>query len=254
MSLSVVIPSYKEADNIAKLSKTIVKNIEDCSVLVVDDSPDDSCVRAIEELNNSKIKIIHRTNKGGRGSAVLLGLKSSLPNSSDYYLEIDADFSHPPGQIPELIELMKSTKSDMVIASRYLPESKILNWPTKRKIFSSFSNKLARIMLRIPITDYTNGFRLYNGRAARKIVETCEGGSKGFIALSEILVNLHYRNFKIVETPTIFTNRMRGESSLSLKEVSGAASGILRIFFMIPRIKKDSSRFSGQTLKSAGRS
>lgn len=244
MSLTVIIPSFKESDNIAKLSSSIVDSIPNSNILVVDDTPDTSCVDAIKSLNNKNIKIVHRAAKKGRGSAVILGIKKSLKNKSHFYLEMDADYSHPFEQIPELIEKMKNDQADMVIASRYLPSSQIINWPQKRKWFSSFSNKLAFLLLRVPVSDYTNGFRLYSPQAATEIVRTCDRGSKGFIALSEILVNLHYRGFKIVEVPTVFTNRLRGESSLTIKEITNAASGLFRIFFKISKIKKEALKMT----------
>jgi len=159
--------------------------------------------------------------------------------------EMDADISHPPEQLPYLLEEARTEESDLLIASRYLPTSKIHNWPVSRRIFSRCANLLARFVLRIPITDYTNGFRVYSRRAAELVIETSGRYGDGFIALSETLVNLHYRGYKICERSTIFSNRLRGESSVTYKELARALLGLIKIFGLklkldgLPELKRN---------------
>lgn len=243
MEIGIVIPAYNEGDNLPKLVNAILLAYPQSQVIVVDDSTGNECVKLINELNRPEVTVVHRKAKGGRGSAVLEGISLLLQNGSlKYILEIDADFSHPPEQIPEILAKAQNGQADMVIASRYMNGSSIVNWPVKRKIFSALSNKLARAVLGVPVSDYTNGYRLYSRRAAEEIVKTCGTAGKGFIALSEILVNLYYKNFKVVELPTKFVNRTRGESSLSMSEIVGAMKGLIKIYFMIPKIKRINSR------------
>ena len=118
----------------------------------------------------------------------------------------------------------------MLISRRYLNDSRIINWSIQRKIFSFLSNKLTRFLLKVPITDYTNGYRIYSKEAVRHITRNCGKIGDGFIILSEILVELYYNNFKILETSTIFRNRVRGESSVNLKEIIDSFFGLIKIF------------------------
>lgn len=242
MSLGIVIPSYKESENIAKLSLKILEVVPEAFVLVVDDTPDDSCVNAIGKLKNANIQILHRGSKSGRGSAVMAGLKLLVEKDYNYFLEMDADFSHPPEQIPELLQKAKKEKRDLIIASRYLEGSEIVNWPLSRRVFSYFSNKLARLVLGVPVADYTNGYRLYSKKAAKQILASCSSDLKGFIALSDILVNLYYRDYSIAEVPTRFVNRLRGESSLNSSEISHAFNGLISTYRKIPNIKSEKKR------------
>jgi dolichol-phosphate mannosyltransferase len=230
--LAIIIPAYKEGENLTSLCIEILKYSRQADILVVDDSPDEQSVKAIVQLNHPQIKLIHRREKGGRGSAVILGISELIKSGYEYILEMDADFSHPPSQIPSLLEFAQERQLDLTIASRYLLESRIENWPLSRRLFSKAANIVAKVLLRVPVTDYTNGFRLYSLHASREISSTCGQLGSGFIALSEILVNLHYRGYKVGEVPTVFTNRVRGESSLSRKEIWSALVGLKKIYFL----------------------
>ena len=236
--IAVVIPAYGESENIVGLCEQILAHYANADILIVDDSPDNLTVNAIQHFAHPQVSISHRDMKGGRGSAVIFGIGLCINGPYEYFLEIDADFSHPPAQIPELIKQAEEEKLDLLIASRYLRESQILNWPLSRRIFSKCANFLARTVLQVPVHDYTNGFRLYRKSAAVELVQTCGKLGSGFIALSEILVNLYYRKYAIGEVPTIFVNRIRGESSLSHKEIWNALTGLKRIY----QLKRQLSR------------
>jgi dolichol-phosphate mannosyltransferase len=235
----VVIPSYKEAENIAPLIQAVLSGIPEARVVVVDDSPDLGTVESAEGLHLPQVTVVHRGEKGGRGSAVLHGLRILLEQGCEQLIEMDADFSHPPAQIPELLAKARQEKIDLLIASRYVPSSRILNWPLTRHLFSRSSNWLARLLLRVPVRDYTNGYRTYSRRAAETIVESCGRLGKGFISLSEILVNCYYRGFTVAEVPTVFTNRSRGESSVTAAEVRNAIAGLYRIFLLKRQLQGD---------------
>ena len=237
-NLAVIIPAYSESGNIVRLCEEILNHYSTANILIIDDSPDLLTVHAIEELSHSQVRVIHRDNKGGRGSAVIYGVSESLAGRYDYYLEIDADFSHPPEQIPLLVEYAIDNNLDLLIASRYLKDSQILNWPISRRFFSKCANFLARSLLKVPVHDYTNGFRLYSNKAAIELVQTCGKLGSGFIALSEILVNLYYRDYRIGEVATVFKNRIRGESSISRKEIWNALTGLQRIYQLKKRLSK----------------
>jgi dolichol-phosphate mannosyltransferase len=234
--VGIVIPAYKEADNIASLIQEILKHVPSAAIVVVDDSPDLATEQAASRPGLGQVTVIHRGRKGGRGSAVLEGVVRLLQQGCTQILEMDADFSHPPSQIPSLLKEAVDRRLGLLVASRYLPQSHIQNWPLSRRLFSRCSNMLARAALGVPIADYTNGFRVYSRPAAETIVVTCGKEGRGFIALSEILVNLHYRGYTIGETPTIFVNRARGESSVNYQEVRDALTGLIRIFLLRRRL------------------
>lgn len=236
-AVGIVIPAYKEADNIANLIREILQHIPQAEIIVVDDSPDLTTQEAVEKLGLPHAQVVHRTAKGGRGSAVLEGVRRLLAVGCAQILEMDADFSHPPSQIPALLQESRDRQLDLLIASRYLPASQIHNWPLTRRVFSKCSNILARMVLAVPIVDYTNGYRVYSRGAAEVITTTCGKEGRGFIALSEILVNLHYRGLKIGETPTVFVNRLRGESSVNYQEIKNALTGLFKIYFLKRRLK-----------------
>ena len=119
-----------------------------------------------------------------------------------------------------------------MIASRYLPKSRIVNWPLSRKIFSKLSNILAKAILNIDVKDYTNGFRIYSKKATYLITKKCGKIGDGFIVLSEILLILNINKFKIHEVSTVFVNRKRGESSVNLRLILQSFIGLIKLFLI----------------------
>lgn len=229
-NVGIVIPAYNEWENIAALTAAVVRGLPGCRIVVVDDSPNEKTVEAITAVGFPGVSVVHRTVKDGRGSAVMEGIRHCLAAGSEIIIEMDADFSHPPAQLPELVAALRDRHLDMVVASRYLPESRIDHWPLSRRIFSRAANMVAKTLLRVPVTDYTNGYRAYSRRSAELIALHCGKLGKGFIPLSEILTQVYYRGLAIGEVPTHFVNRLRGESSLNPTEIKNAAVGILKIY------------------------
>ena len=237
MNLTVVIPTYKETGNIKILIDKLNENIKDLYIILVDDSPDNSMEEIIKKYNN--LKYIYRGKKLGRGSAVLHGMKEAIKNNDfQIIIEMDADLSHDPYELTENLIFFKKKNCDLLISSRYMSKSKIINWSSQRKIFSFFANKLAKFLLKVPITDYTNGYRIYSKKAVYHITQKCGNIGDGFIILSEILVELYYNNFKVLETDTIFKNRVRGESAVNLKEILNSLFGLIKIFKLKKKLEK----------------
>ncbi len=231
MKITIIIPSYNEKENIEKLVSEIKKIKQVIKIIIVDDSKD-----GLNEIKSNKVIIINRRKKLGRGSAIIEGINLAIKNKkSDVFIEMDADFSHSPSELPQLIKIFAKKKLDLLIASRYLRNSKISNWGLNRIIFSRFSNILAKILLRIPITDYTNGYRIYSRKSAELISKNCGKIGDGFIVLSEILMHIYYNNYKIDEYKTTFKNRVRGKSSVSIKEIVNSFLGLFKIFFLRKR-------------------
>jgi dolichol-phosphate mannosyltransferase len=225
----VVIPTYNERDNVAALCEELLARPEGLEVLVVDDnSPDGTgaAASAVAARHPGRMHVLRREGKGGRGGAVLAGFAWGAREDYDLFFEMDADYSHRPDEIPRFLEA--AAEADVVVGSRYLPSSRIINWPRARRFFSAWANRYARFFLRIPITDYTNGFRCYR-RAAVEGLDVAAVNATGYIVLSEIAFQLHRRGFRFAEVPTEFVNRRRGESNLSAGEIAAAFLGVLRL-------------------------
>ena len=156
----------------------------------------------------------------------------------DLLIEMDADLSHKPSELKRNVGFFLKNNSDLLISSRYLKNSKIINWPISRKLFSYFSNFLAKIVLNIPVSDYTNGYRIYSKRAVNHCVSNCGKIGDGFIILSEILLSLYLHKFKINEIKSTFKNRIRGESSVSVGEIIKSIIGLVKLFFLKINFRK----------------
>tara|TARA_B100001057_G_scaffold500609_1_gene616648 strand:+ start:2377 stop:3090 length:714 start_codon:yes stop_codon:yes gene_type:complete len=230
--IAIIIPTYNETENIIELIRKIRNYVRNVIIYIVDDSPTPEIGKLINP-NLKNVKYFYRKNKKGRGSAVLFGIKKALKDKQiNLVIEMDADFSHNPNELKKNISFFKKKNLDMLIASRYLNSSKILNWSLSRKIFSFFSNKVARFFLNINIKDFTNGFRFYSIRSAKKIINKCGNIGDGFIILSEIIVIIYNSNFKIEEVPTIFLNRTRGKSSVTIKLIIESLIGLIKLTFI----------------------
>ena len=235
-NLIIVIPTYNEEKNILKLTDKIHQYIPKCKILIIDDTKN-SKLHKIFKKNNT-IKFIVRKNKKGRGSAVLFGLKNAIKNKDNkIFIEMDADFSHRPSELNRNINFFLKKKCDLLIASRYLANSKIKNWSIQRRIFSKLANLLAQLFLQINVTDYTNGYRIYSKVAAKKIVSECGKIGDGFIVLSEILLKIHQSKLKIMEIDSLFINRTRGESSVNFSLILQSLFGLFKLFLI--KFKKD---------------
>lgn len=229
---AVIIPTYNEALNIKNLIVAIRKAAGKANkIIVVDDSTSDNTGEVVKTVakGDKNVFLIARKAKKGRGSAVIDGFWFAQKFRPSYFIEMDADFSHDPQAIPKLLAQIKKG-NDIVIGSRYLPQSKILNWPLSRKIFSRFSNLYAKFLLGVPISDFTNGYRIYNEKSVKFLLSQ-NLRSTGYIMLSETAYKLKKAGFSFDEIPIVFINRKRGKSNTNLSEIMNAFLGILRIRF-----------------------
>lgn len=227
----VIIPTYNEADNIERLITALFGLKLDIDILVVDDDSPDGTSTAVRNAfrTNPNVFLITRAQKDGRGGAVFEGIKFALKTGVyDKIIEMDADFSHDPKDLPALIE--KSNEVHVAVGSRYLPKSRIVNWPLSRRIFSRLANLFAGMMLKVPITDYTNGYRCYSLDAAISL-DPSSIRSKGYIVLSEIAFRLYKNGFTFGEIPILFVNRQKGNSNFNLNEVFDSLKCIWNLRF-----------------------
>lgn len=235
MNKFIIIPCYHEYENINILLDEIAKcELNNLTVLIVDDSEESF----EQNIKNQKFKVIYlsRKKKEGRGSAVLFGILYILKLNVDIdmIIEMDADMSHNPNELLHNIDYFKKNDLDMLISSRYRKDSKIINWTPMRKILSFLSNKLTKFLLEVPVSDYTNGYRIYSSKAANFVANNCGKIGDGYIVLSEILMQLYFNKFKVDEVGTIFVNRVKGTSNVTIKEVLVSLIGLIKIW----KIKK----------------
>jgi glycosyltransferase involved in cell wall biosynthesis len=233
--LAIIIPSYNESTNLAILLADIGNLYPYARVCIVDDSLGQEKTE-MEKIVSSYPKkthtLIQRSKKKGRGSAVMAGIRQVLKDKGvKILIEMDADLAHDPKEI--VLLLSKIPPCDMVIGSRYLNKSVIINWPKKRLLQSRLINFFLRYFLGIAITDYTNGFRAYSRRAAEYLV-SIPIYERGFITLSEIAYRLYRKGFRIGEVPTTFTDRKYGTSNAGVRELIISLIGVARIRFRRP--------------------
>lgn len=227
--ITVVIPTYNELPTISKLIKTIAKIDKNIFIVVVDDHSPDGTAQEVQQITrqNRNLKLIKRPGKGGRGSAVMAGFKWAHDHlNPDTYLEMDADFSHEPKELTTIFSYSKP--KTIVLASRYLPESKIVNWPRKRHIASFLANTLIRLILRLPLKDNTNGYRCYSTDAIKVLLKH-QFLNSGYIVLSESAYLLKKNGFALKEIPSVFVSTKADQTNATIKEFYAAFRGLLQI-------------------------
>ncbi len=228
--IGVIIPTYNEKENILDLIEQIRSNVEGAYIYVVDDNSPDGTAEIVRKYISNKdgrVSLIVRRSKSGRGGAVLSGFEEALKNPKiEYFIEMDADFSHKPTDMPRILD--KREPNTVVVASRYTRGGKIMNWSIRRKVMSRFANTYIRTILHVPVSDCTNGYRCYPREAVKLIVHS-RIQQKGFIALSETLYLLYRHGFRFVEVPFKFVDREKGKSNANLMELLRSFSAIFAI-------------------------
>ncbi|MFH2145751.1 MAG: polyprenol monophosphomannose synthase [Candidatus Omnitrophota bacterium] len=224
----VVIPTYNEADNIENIIEQIFSLGVDIAILVVDDNSPDGTAGKIEKLQNCcpRLYLIKRKYKLGLSSAYMEGFKFALRGGYDIAIQMDADLSHSPKDIPKMLCLLN--EYDLVIGSRYIRGSNINEWPISRVILSKSANIFSRIMLDIPINDLTGGFKCIKRKVLEDIVWD-KINSKGYVFQIEMICQALRKGAKIVEYPIEFKKRKKGHSKLSLGIIIEAFFEILRL-------------------------
>jgi dolichol-phosphate mannosyltransferase len=222
LKLAIAIPTYNEALNLSILLPAIKKVLESnknlwTTVFIIDDSSPDKTAAVAEKLGRKlksktfSIKVINKAKKEGLGAAYIYGFQEILKQDFDFIMQMDADMSHDPIYIPQLIDASKT--ADLVIGSRYAKGASVLNCTLKRKILSRGGNIYTRLFLGNKVTDYTNGFNLYSTKLLKSLdLDTIDAPGYGF------LIQLKYRALKkchgVKEVPIIFNNRKLGESKI----------------------------------------
>lgn len=228
MDVRVIIPTYNEKDNITALIGKILALDDNIRVIIVDDNSPDGTGRIAEEMRESfpRIDVIHRSGKLGLGTAYIAGFKKALAEGADRIITMDADFSHDPAYIPDLIVL--ADQFDVTIGSRYVPGGGTSNWGWKRRFISWGANTFARIMLGLKANDCTAGFRCYR-RDVLSGIDLERFISDGYSFLIEMLFKCQQRGHTVGEAPIVFVNRARGRSKISQREIYKAMYTVMRL-------------------------
>ena len=210
--VTVAIPTYNERENLSQIVTAV--SSQGYRVLIVDDSSPDGTGALADEMAvlDPLISVLHRAEKQGLGPAYASGFDQALSEGAEVVVEMDADFSHDPADIPRLIEAVDGG-ADVAIGSRYVPGGSTPDWPLHRRLISRGGNLYARLMLGIPVRDATAGFRAFRAGALRSLpYRTAEASGYGFQV--EMALRAHQQGLAIVEVPITFRDRALGTSKM----------------------------------------
>lgn len=214
----VVIPTYNEADNVCRIINEVLNSFDKSDVLIVDDNSPDGTAEIVKKefSNNGRVNLLVRDGKRGLGRAYVDGFKWGLEKEYGYFLEMDADFSHDPKEIPNFYKYLQ--EYDVVVGSRYINGIRILNWDLKRLIISQLGSMYARIVTGLKLTDMTGGFNGYRAEVL-KAINLNKIDSNGYAFQIELKFRAYVKGFKIVEIPIVFKEREKGVSKMNKKIV-----------------------------------
>lgn len=241
----VIIPTYNEKENIEKIIRAIFRLEKLFHILVIDDGSPDGTAQIVHNLIKTEFSdrlfIIERSGKLGLGTAYITGFKWALEHGYEYIIEMDADFSHDPNDLPRLYAATHDEGYDVAVGSRYVSGVNVVNWPIGRVLMSYFASKYVRAVTGFHVHDTTAGFVCYRRRVL-EIIPLDMIRFKGYAFQIEMKYTSFKIGFKIKEVPVIFVNRREGTSKMSGGIFSEAFFGVIRLrmdgwFRKYPKIK-----------------
>ncbi len=211
----IVIPTYNERENLARIAEAAFQHLPEAHVLVVDDGSPDGTGELADELGRKdpRVHVMHRAGKLGLGTAYVEGFRWGLARDYDFFFEMDADFSHDPSYLPRLLERAQGG-ADVVLGSRYADGGGTQNWGLLRKVISRGGSIYARTILGVPVRDLTGGFKCFR----RRVLETIRLDavrSEGYSFQIEMTYRALREGFSVEELPIIFVDRRVGHSKMS---------------------------------------
>ena len=219
ISVLVVIPTYNESESIQSLlsrldaARKVVSEMFSIDILLVDDSSPDKTAQIATSMNLSNFSVLNRSDKSGLGPAYLAGFKQGLNLDYQYFVEMDADLSHQPEQLVDLLKA--ATANSLVIGTRWMPGGSVVNWPKKRRWISKLGTRYASFALNLPYKDLTSGFRVLPRQLLEKIdftsIET-----RGYGFQIEMALKAISNGFQIKQVPITFVERENGYSKMSI--------------------------------------
>jgi dolichol-phosphate mannosyltransferase len=226
----VIIPTYNEIENIEDIIRAVFSLKKNFDILIVDDSSPDGTARKVTELQHlfpNRLYLEIRKEKQGLGVAYIHGFRWAIAAGYDYILEMDADFSHNPDDLPKLYEACVKG-ADVAVGSRYADGINVVHWDIKRILLSYFASKYVRIITQIPVKDTTAGFVCYK----RAVLETIDLDKIKFVGYAfqiEMKFKAWKHGFNIEEVTIIFTDRIKGKSKMNSSIISEAVFGVIQM-------------------------
>lgn len=227
----VIIPTYNEIENISSIIDAVMQLEDEFDVLVIDDaSPDGTqdAVRTKIEQYPYRVYMETRTGKLGLGTAYIHGFKWAIERGYDYVIEMDADFSHNPKDLPKLYHECRDRGADVAVGSRYVSGVNVVNWPMGRVLMSYFASVYVRLVTRMPLRDATAGFVCYH-RSVLTMLNLDNIRFKGYAFQIEMKFKSYFKKCKIVEIPIIFVNRQLGTSKMNSSIFGEAIFGVISL-------------------------
>ena len=228
----VIIPTYNEKENIEKIIRAVFGLEKSFHILIIDDGSPDGTAGIVKRLMSEefagRLFLVERSGKLGLGAAYSTGLRGALERDYEYVLEVDADCSHDPADLPRLYSACHDAGYDVAIGSRYVSGVNVVNWPIGRVLMSYFASKYVRFVTGFKVHDTTAGFKCYR----REVLETLELDKirfKGYAFQIEMKFTAFKIGFKIKEVPVIFVNRREGTSKMSGGIFGEAFFGVMRL-------------------------
>lgn len=215
----VVIPTFNESESITALLARLDRARDSLSdkyhieILIVDDSSADKTAEIARSLNLKNLLVLSQVSKSGLGQAYIAGFKQGLIGNYQYFVEMDADLSHQPEQLSDLLAV--ASEKDLVIGTRWMSGGKVVNWPIGRRILSKFGTKYAAFVLNLPYKDLTSGYRVLSRQLLMKI-DLDQIQTRGYGFQIEIALKAIQSGFKIKEVPITFVERENGRSKMGL--------------------------------------
>ena len=228
----IVLPTFNEADNLEGIVAAVRTAVPEARVLVVDDASPDGTGAIADRLAaaDPAVHVLHRSRKDGLGRAYVAGFTRALAHGAEFVIEMDADFSHAPSDLPRLLAAAREG-ADLVLGSRYVPGGGVENWHLLRRAVSRAGCAYAQRVLRVPVRDLTGGFKCFRAEALRGI-DYASVRSQGYAFQVELTYRALLRGYRVVELPIVFRERREGESKMTWRIAAEAA-------FMVPRLRAD---------------
>lgn len=225
----VIIPTYNEKENIENIIRAVLGLEKRFHILVIEDNSPDGTAAIVKSLQKEfpdSLFMVERKEKSGLGTAYIAGFKWALAHDYEYIIEMDADFSHNPNDLPRLYDACTTQGGDVAIGSRYVSGVNVVNWPMGRVLMSWCASKYVQFITRMPIHDTTAGFVCYR----RKVLETINLDKiqfKGYAFQIEMKFSAYKSGFNIIEVPVIFINRELGTSKMNSSIFGEAMFGVI---------------------------
>ncbi len=213
MSVLVIIPTYNELENLSIIAARLHAAVPDAHLLVVDDNSPDGTGKLADELAEQPwVDVLHRTAKDGLGAAYVAGFAWAREHDFDVVVEMDADGSHAPEQLPRLLAGLEN--ADLVLGSRWVAGGAVVNWPRSRELLSRGGNAYTRLVLGLPLRDATGGYRAYRRPVLDEVLSSGVA-SQGYCFQVDLAWQIWKAGHRVVEVPITFVERERGESKMS---------------------------------------